>query len=182
MFSEPLQIEDLSAPAGQRILRLSGPILISNFFEFQSLVRSSSAPALILDLSGVPYIDSAGIGALVGAYVTHQKNGRRLALVGVTERVRNSMQVTRVEQFFHFYDTVAAAQPSRPPAHFLTFADCPLYFAEKDAVFTGLSPTTNVPDMDCFKSDTLCQIEGTVGLPRSTHPSLAANPAFRNFR
>jgi anti-sigma B factor antagonist len=110
MFSEPLQIEDLSAPAGQRILRLSGPILISNFFEFQSLVRSSSAPALILDLSGVPYIDSAGIGALVGAYVTHQKNGRRLALVGVTERVRNSMQVTRVEQFFHFYDTVAAAQ------------------------------------------------------------------------
>jgi anti-sigma B factor antagonist len=108
--SEPLQIEELSAPAGQRILRLRGPILISNFFEFQSLVRSSSAPVLILDLSGVPYIDSAAIGALVGAYVTHQKNGRSLALVGVTERVRNSMQVTRVEQFFRFYDTVAAAQ------------------------------------------------------------------------
>jgi len=30
--------------------------------------------------------------------------------VGVTERVRNTMQVTHVEQFFQFYDTVAAAQ------------------------------------------------------------------------
>jgi anti-anti-sigma regulatory factor len=42
--------------------------------------------------------------------VTHQKDGRHLALVGVTTRVRNAMQVTRVEQFFQFYDTVAAAQ------------------------------------------------------------------------
>ncbi len=111
MPQEPLQIEDVSGmPAGQRVLRLSGPILISNFFEFQTLVRGSSQSTLILDLSQVPYIDSAGIGALVGAYVSHQKDGRRLALVGVTKRVRDAMQVTHVEQFFPFYDTVAAAQ------------------------------------------------------------------------
>jgi anti-sigma B factor antagonist len=96
--------------AGAQILRLSGPILISNFFEFQSLVRASSTPILILDLTQVPYIDSAGIGALVGAYVNHQKAGRRLALVGITQRVRNTMQVTHVEQFFKFFDTVAAAE------------------------------------------------------------------------
>jgi anti-sigma B factor antagonist len=111
MPQEPLQIEDVSGtPAGQRVLRLSGPILLSNFFQFQALVRASTSPTLILDLAQVPYIDSAGIGALVGAYVNHQKDGRRLALVGVTERVRNTMQVTHVEQFFPFYDSVAAAQ------------------------------------------------------------------------
>jgi anti-sigma B factor antagonist len=111
MPQEPLSVEDLSAPnSGQTVLRLRGPILISNFFEFQSLVRGSTAPSLVLDLSEVPYIDSAGIGALVGAYVTHQKQGRSLALVGVTQRVRNTMQVTRVEPFFRFYDTVAEAQ------------------------------------------------------------------------
>jgi anti-sigma B factor antagonist len=111
MPQDPLQIEDVSGtPAGQRVLRLSGPILISNFFEFQALVRGSTSPTLILDLGQVPYIDSAGIGALVGAYVNHQKDGRRLALVGVTQRVRNTMQITRVEQFFPFYDTVAAAE------------------------------------------------------------------------
>jgi anti-sigma B factor antagonist len=111
MPQEPLQIEDMAnAPAGQRVLRLSGPILLSNFFQFQALVRASTAPTLILDLTEVPYIDSAGIGALVGAYVNHQKDGRRLALVGVTRRVRDTMQVTHVEQFFPFYDSVAAAQ------------------------------------------------------------------------
>jgi anti-sigma B factor antagonist len=111
MPQEPLHIEDLSStPAGQRVLRLGGPILISNFFEFQSMVRADSSHVLILDLTKVPYIDSAGIGALVGAYVNRQKDGRRLALAGVTDRVRNTMQVTRVEQFFELYDTVAAAQ------------------------------------------------------------------------
>jgi len=72
-----LQIEDVAgAHDGQRIIRLSGPVLVSNFFQFQSLVRGSTSPNLILDVTQVPYIDSAGIGALVGAYVTHQKEGR----------------------------------------------------------------------------------------------------------
>ncbi len=111
MPQEPLQIEDVTgAPAGQRVLRLSGPILLSNFFQFQALVRASTARTLILDLTQVPYIDSAGIGALVGAYVSHQKDNRRLALVGVTQRVRDTMKVAHVEQFFPFYDTVTAAQ------------------------------------------------------------------------
>ena len=112
MPQEPLQIEDLSSAEGQRVLRLNGPIVITNLFQFQSIVRADTSKTLILDLSHVPYIDSAGIGALVGAYVTHQKEGRNLALVGVTERVRNTMQVTRVETFFKFYDSLAAAQAS----------------------------------------------------------------------
>lgn len=115
MPQEPLHIEDIvGAHDGQRIIRLSGPVLLSNFFQFQSLVRGSTSPNLILDLTQVPYIDSAGIGALVGAYVTHQKEGRSLTLVGVTERVRNTMQVTRVEQFFKFYDTVTAVEEASP--------------------------------------------------------------------
>jgi len=110
MPQEPLHIEDLHGTPDYRVLRLSGPVTISNFFPFQSLVRSNTSRKLILDLSGVPYIDSAGIGTLVGAYVNHQKDGRCLALVGVNKRVRDAMQVTRVEQFFRFYDSEAAAQ------------------------------------------------------------------------
>src|SRR5579862_2037866 len=111
MPQEPLQIEDIAGTAdGQRIIRLNGPVTISNFFPFQAMVRSNTAKKLILDLSSVPYIDSAGIGALVGAYVNHQKEGRSLALVGVCQRVRDALQVTRVEQFFQFYETQAAAE------------------------------------------------------------------------
>ncbi len=36
--------------------------------------------------------------------------GRRLALVGVTERVRNTMYVAHLEQFFQFHETAKAAQ------------------------------------------------------------------------
>ena len=110
MSQEPLTIHDLDDPtSGHRILHLTGPILISNLFDFQTRVRGNTARALILDLSGVPYIDSAGIGALVGAYVNHQKDGRSLALVGVNERVRNALKVTHVESFFRFFDSVASA-------------------------------------------------------------------------
>jgi anti-sigma B factor antagonist len=110
MPQEPLHIEDVNGtPDDYRVLRLNGPVTISNFFQFQSLVRGNTSRKLILDLSGVPYIDSAGIGALVGAYVNHQKDGRSLALVGVSKRVRDALQVTRVEQFFKFFDTEAGA-------------------------------------------------------------------------
>jgi anti-sigma B factor antagonist len=111
MPQEPLQIQDTAeGTGGRRVLILTGPVTISNFFEFQSLVRANTARRLILDLSQVPYIDSAGIGALVGAYVNHQKDGRSLALVGVNKRVRDALTVTRVEQFFQFYESQAAAE------------------------------------------------------------------------
>jgi len=110
MSTEPLVIEDLPGPQpGQRILRLTGPLTLTTLFDFQSKVRADNSPTLILDLTAVPYVDSAGLGALVGAYVTHNKDSRNLLLVGVNDRVRSLFQVTRVEQFFRFFDDVTAA-------------------------------------------------------------------------
>jgi anti-sigma B factor antagonist len=91
-------------------MRLTGPLTLFNIFGFQSKVRADSSRALVLDFSAVPLMDSAGIGALVGAYVTRQKDGRRLALVGVNQRIRQALEVTRVDSFFHFYDTVPEAE------------------------------------------------------------------------
>jgi anti-anti-sigma regulatory factor len=50
----------------------------------------------------------------VGAYVTRQNNGRSLALVGVSERIHNALKVTRVEQFFRFFNSVNAAEQASP--------------------------------------------------------------------
>ena len=111
MQREPLTIEDIdSATHGSRILRLHGPITILNLFDFQARVRANTSHTLILDLSGVPYIDSAGIGALVGAYVNHNKENRSLALVGVGERVLNALRITHVDSFFRVFDSLAAAE------------------------------------------------------------------------
>jgi anti-sigma B factor antagonist len=105
MKQDPLIIED-SVSNGVRILRLIGPLLIATLFDFQSRVRSNTSPSLILDFTNVPYVDSAGVGALVGAYVSHQKDGHSLLLVGVNQRVRNTLQVTHVDNFFQFADKV----------------------------------------------------------------------------
>ena len=108
---EPLSIEDLDGPQpGQRILVLKGPIVLGTLFQFQGAIRAKEATTLIIDFTAVPYMDSAGIGALVGAYVTHNKEGRSLALVGVSDRLHAALQVTRVEQFFRFFNTQAEAE------------------------------------------------------------------------
>ncbi len=111
MSNAPLQIEEQAGSrAGVLILRLSGPINLTNVFGFQSKVRADQSRALILDFTGVPLIDSAGIGALVGAYVNRQKDGRSLGLVGVNQRVLHALEVTRVEGFFRFYSSIAEAE------------------------------------------------------------------------
>ena len=111
MPEQPLRIEDLTGSrAGIRVLRLAGPLTLANVFGFQSKVRADNSHALILDFTDVPLADSAGIGALVGAYVTRQRDGRSLGLVGVNQRIHQALEVTRVENFFRFFGTVAEAE------------------------------------------------------------------------
>jgi len=111
MPRESLQITDQpGSQPGNRILILNGALVLTSMFEFQSTVRADQSQVLIIDFTNVPYADSAGIGALVGAYVSRQNSNRRLALVGVCNRVRDALKVTRVEQFFGFFDSVAAAE------------------------------------------------------------------------
>ena len=111
MPEQPLNIEDLpGSREGIRVMRLAGPLTLQNLFGFQSKVRADNSRALILDFTGVPLADSAGIGALVGAYVTRQKDGRSLGLVAVNQRIHQALEVTRVDNFFHFYQTIAEAE------------------------------------------------------------------------
>jgi anti-sigma B factor antagonist len=111
MPHESLRIDDQpGTQPGQRVLRLEGALVMTTIFGFQATVRADSSRSLIIDFTNVPYVDSAGIGALVGAYVTRQKGERSLALVGVSERIHNALKVTRVEQFFRFFDSVSAAE------------------------------------------------------------------------
>jgi anti-sigma B factor antagonist len=111
MPQESLRIEDQpGTQSGHRVLRLDGALVMTTVFEFQAMVRADTSRSLIIDFTKVPYVDSAGIGALVGAYVTRQKGERSLALVGVSERIHNALKVTRVEQFFRFFDSVSAAE------------------------------------------------------------------------
>ena len=106
MRDEPLTIEDLGMQNQKRVLRLTGPLTISTLYEFQNVVRTNVGTGLVIDFTRVPYIDSAGVGALVGAYVRQQEEGHSLTLARVNERVRGTLKVTQVESFFTYSDSV----------------------------------------------------------------------------
>lgn len=107
MRDEPLLIEDVGIQDGKRVLRLSGPLTIATLYDLQNLIRTGALASLVLDLSQVPYVDSAGVGALVGAYVRLQKEHHTISLVGTNDRVRNTLKVTQVESFFQYADSLA---------------------------------------------------------------------------
>ena len=87
----------------------SGPLLVSNIQPFKNHLRKIDAPALIIDLSDVPHIDSVGIGVLVNALMARKKHGGSLILAGANERVMGVLKGTQVDQLFRFADSAANA-------------------------------------------------------------------------
>jgi len=98
------------AGPNQRVLILKGVLTISTLFAFQDFAHADKSESLIVDLSGVPYIDSAGLGSLIGAYVTREREARKLALAGVNDRVKLVMTASGVDQLFPIYPTSAEAE------------------------------------------------------------------------
>jgi anti-anti-sigma factor len=95
---------------GQKIMQLKGPLNLHTVFDFQSAVRAETSPLVILDFTGVPFIDSAGLGAVVGAYVAAQKVQRKLVVAGLGTQVKALIEMTKVSQLIKAYDTVAEAE------------------------------------------------------------------------
>lgn len=109
MQEKPLEIDKIEEAPGVTVLRLHGPLLLGNFFPLQTMVRADNSNLLVIDVSDMPYIDSAGIGCLVGAEVSRQNSGRKLVLVGANDRLITSLKVTKVEQLFTLAPTTEQA-------------------------------------------------------------------------
>ena len=67
-------------------------------------------PRVLVDLTGVSYIDSSGIAVLIDAMQRIQAYGGKLALFGIRESVRSVFEIARLDQIFRIYaDKEAAA-------------------------------------------------------------------------
>jgi anti-anti-sigma factor len=99
-----------SSLTGQQILQLQGPFTSTASAIFVDAVAAADAPRLILDLTEVPMVDSMAVGALVRAFVSCHKSGRKLALVGLNHRVHNVLHLTGIAPLFDTYATVAEAE------------------------------------------------------------------------
>ncbi len=95
---------------GERILKLSGPFTLSTVFDFQDVMRTNHPPIMIVDLSDVPYMDSAALGSLMGLHVSCQQHNRRYALVGASERLQTVFRVSGVHTILVTYGTLGEAE------------------------------------------------------------------------
>jgi anti-sigma B factor antagonist len=95
---------------GERILKLTGPFTLATVFEFQDSIRKDHAPITIVDLTDVPYMDSAALGSLLGLHVSCQKDHRQYGLIGVSDRLKTLFRVAGVTGILTIYGSLADAE------------------------------------------------------------------------
>ena len=113
--TENLQIESSESPKGSRILKLTGPLTLSTLFDFQNVSRTEHAAPVILEISGVPYMDSAGLGSMIGVYTSCHRHQRGFGIVGVTARIRTLFEVTGCDGMLPCFDSIDAADAALHP-------------------------------------------------------------------
>jgi anti-sigma B factor antagonist len=60
---------------------------------------------LLLNLEGVPYVDSAGLGEIVRTYTTVSRQGGKLKLVNLTKRITDLLAITKLLTVFETYES-----------------------------------------------------------------------------
>ncbi len=97
----PLTFE-IEADDQHAVVRCSGDLTYEGAANFKSHVKPllSECRTIVLDFGGVSYMDSTGLGVLVGVYASARGAGRELQLTNVQPRVCELLQLTRLLPIF----------------------------------------------------------------------------------
>lgn len=114
MQSPNLILEKQPAATGDSlVIRLLGKLNFENAPHFVTTLRPEPAAHLILDMSGLSFLDSAGVGALVALFVSRRNQGKTLALAGLTVQGTAVMQVAGLLKLLPVYPSVEQALARR---------------------------------------------------------------------
>ena len=107
-----MQIEERAA-GDVTILDLRGKMTLGEGDELlrekiASLVNAGQKN-LLLNLDGVPYIDSAGLGEMVRSYTTVSRQGGKLKLLNLTKRIEDLLSITKLLTVFETFESEAEA-------------------------------------------------------------------------
>ena len=98
---------------GLDVLAIEGDIDLACSPELRELLHAyakKKCPILVLDFTGVVYVDSSGLATLVEYVRLAQPYGGKFALAGVSARVRTIFDLVRLTEFFPIYPTLAEAR------------------------------------------------------------------------
>ena len=96
-----LHIETERNPT-ETIFRCVGRITSSTAFLLQNTVRRviPEKKTIVVDLSQVSYVDSSGLGTLVGLWVSARRDGCELKLISLSQRVKELLHLTSLDKVF----------------------------------------------------------------------------------
>ena len=93
---------------GVSILDLSGKIVIGEGdVQIRERIKDLLADGqrqILLNLGDVSYLDSAGLGALIGSYTTVKREAGQLKLMNLTKRIQDLLAITKLITVFDTYD------------------------------------------------------------------------------
>ncbi len=79
---------------------------------FRDLIRDLATKGnkkILVNLNEVSYIDSSGIGEMVSGFTTVTNHGGQLKLLGLTKRVKDLLQITKLYTVFEVFDDESTA-------------------------------------------------------------------------
>ncbi len=95
------------------VLDLSGPVRMG---EGSIVLRNATRrlveegkKKILLNLGGVNYMDSSGIGELIANYTTISRQGGEVKLLNLTDKIQNLLVITKLLTVFDAYDSEADA-------------------------------------------------------------------------
>ncbi len=105
-----LQLEKLPSSNGSHLaIRLNGKLSLETVHNFIQALRPEPTAHLVLDMGGVSFLDSAGVGALVSIFVSRRNGGKSLALAGLTQQGRAVLEVAGLTKLLPTFATVETA-------------------------------------------------------------------------
>ena len=104
-----LDIDRQPAGNGATVARLTGKLSLETVSGFLQQLRAEEAPKLVLDMSGVSYLDSAGVGAVVQLFVHRRSKSLAFAVAALTPQGSAVMQVAGLTKLVPNFPTVAEA-------------------------------------------------------------------------
>jgi anti-sigma B factor antagonist len=99
-----IEMQETSQP-GVKTIVLGGSLTLETVAGFNQKLREETAPVILLDLTKVEWLDSAGVGALVQLLVRRAKGKSSLALAGLSPRNNAVLQVAHVLTLFSVFPT-----------------------------------------------------------------------------
>ena len=93
----------LAGSNGSNLVRLRGKLSLETVNPFIQTMRQEPAKHLVLDMSGVSFLDSSGVGALVSLFVTRKHTGKTLVLAGLTKQGIAVLQVSGLMKLIPAY-------------------------------------------------------------------------------